>query len=132
MVLVRKIVRAQSPCSQTSYSGKGSLNHVHTQVLECVPLGKSGRDFYVLFNSFILFSRLNFCPETVNYSAVDIVQRLFFFFFFFFNSTTSNFFFVTVVVRRTISNLSSSFLKFRINNTAKAWSVLLNFNQLQV
>ena len=42
-------------------------------------------------------------------------------------SASLKFFFETVFARRTISNLKSSLLKFRVN-VVKAWFVLLNFD----
>ena len=78
--------------------------------------------------SFNSFSRLCFYPEIVYYLVVQILLRNFFA-----KLAFLKFFFETVVLlRKTISNLSSSLLKFRVNNMAKMWFVLLNFNNLQI
>ena len=77
--------------------------------------------------SFNSFSRSCFYPEIVYYLVVQILLRNFFA-----KLAFLKFFFETVVVRKTIPNLSSSLLKFRVNNMAKVWFVLLNFNNLQI
>ena len=78
--------------------------------------------------SFNSFQSLVFLPR----SCQLLSSRNSITYFSFAKSASLKFFFETVVARRTISNLSSSLLRFRVNNVAKAWFVLLNFNWLRV